>query len=144
VRRGPALVRRRRGGAGRCWPRRGGAGRRWPRAALVRRRRGGAGRRWPRRGGAGRRRPRSVEGAVSAVDGAEELQMGESWFWGGGVRVGGLRPLRVWGRARDAGGWTSGESGPAESGTSNRASQPGRAQRLFSVEVGTAQMRGTG
>jgi hypothetical protein len=42
------------------------------------------------------------------------------------------------------GGRISGESDPAELRSSIRASQPGRAERLFSVKVGTAEMRGPG
>jgi hypothetical protein len=57
----------------------------------------------------------------------------------GGNEAAGLRPLRATCGCADAGIVSRASPGPAELGSSNRASLSGRAEGRFSGELGTAR-----
>jgi hypothetical protein len=95
-------------------------------------------------GGVGRRRPASVGGgrrqeAVTVLGCGVGFQGREkrlSCLFGEREEEG-LRPMRVW-----AWGGIFAKSGPANLRSSNRASQSGRTERHYSVEVDTARSLG--
>jgi hypothetical protein len=90
-----------------------------------------------------RRRRQPAVDVGTGASGSKEREVREreldrgKWVWGSET------PAGV-GAGAGRGGSVSAELSPAHLQSSNRASQPGRAERLFSVEVGTAQTRGPG
>jgi hypothetical protein len=90
--------------------------------------RGGGGRRREAAAGGGRRRRCSGVRDVGEREREREL-------FQGGVRLGTRDPYGSPG----AGAGARGESSPAQVGSSNRASLAGRAEKQFSVQLGTAR-----
>jgi hypothetical protein len=84
-------------------------------------------------GGGGRRRDGALVLARGG-EGAERFGLGK-WVWGSETPTG---------VGMGRGNSISAESSPAHLRSSNRDSQPGRAEMLFSVEVGTAHTCGPG